>query len=117
MFYAYDGDKVGKKLESLLIDNDENSIEEYANDVWRALHKLEDSLKLVGCKIIFASGDSVMAKSDIEFDVESIPRKYGEITFSLGVGNTPLEAMLALKKSKAKGSASSSIYSLFGVMR
>lgn len=112
MFYAYDGDKVGKKLESLLIDNDESAIEEYAHEVLCALHKLEESLKLSGCKIIFASGDSVMAKSDIEIDVEAIAREYADITFSLGVGESPLEAMLALKKSKSKGIAQFSVYKL-----
>ncbi len=103
MYLAYDGDKVGRKLENLLIDNDEARIEAYANEVWAALHALEKSLKERGCQIIFASGDSVFAKSNCEFNVDEIGRQYGDITFSLGVGKTPLEAMLALKKSKSKG--------------
>lgn len=103
MFLAYDGDKIGRKLEKLLIDNDEELIELFAIDVQKALVSLENSLRQRGCKIIFASGDSVLAKSSSEIDFDKIQRRYGEITFSLGIGQSPLEAMLALKKAKSTG--------------
>lgn len=103
MYLAYDGDKVGSKLESLLIDNIDAQIEEYAIEVSSALNTLEKALILKGCKILFASGDSLLAKSNTAFDPKNINRKYGQITFSLGVGSTPLNAMLALKKAKASG--------------
>lgn len=106
MYFAYDGDRIGSKLESLIIDNDEEKIENFANTVLDALERLESSLKKSGCKIIFASGDSILAKSTDELvDVNSIDREYGNITFSLGIGSTPLEAMLALKKAKSTGIA------------
>ncbi|BBL74206.1 mCpol domain-containing protein [Methylomagnum ishizawai] len=114
MFLAYDGDKIGRKLESLLIDNSEYEIERFANKVSDALIYLEKSLSERKCKIIFASGDSVLAKMSDKFDADEIPRCYGEITFSLGMGETPLEAMLALKKAKSEGIAKSCTHSLKG---
>ncbi|KPA14932.1 hypothetical protein MHK_004859 [Candidatus Magnetomorum sp. HK-1] len=112
MYLAYDGDKVGRTLESLLIDNNELKIEEYANTVFEALNSLKSALIDIGCRIIFASGDSILATTNKYFDSELIKRKYGNITFSLGIGNTPLEAMLALKKAKSKGFAECLFYSL-----
>ena len=114
MFLAYDGDKVGRKLENLLIENDEQLIEVFAKEVLKALCKLENSLLNEGCKVIFASGDSVLAKSNTQFYFEKIDRQYGGITFSLGVGETPLEAMLALKKAKSNGSGEYCQFSLQG---
>lgn len=112
MYLAYDGDKVGRKLESLLIDNDEANIEAFARKVAHVLAELEKSLLDKGCTVIFASGDSILAKANGEFDPEEIRRQYGEITFSLGVGNTPLDAMLALKKAKTGSLGSFYIYEL-----
>ena len=112
MFLAYDGDKVGRKLESLLIDNDELKVEAYANEVSNALRTLESALIERGCTIIFASGDSLLAKSTEQFAPDKIQRNYGGISFSLGVGGSPLEAMLALKKAKANGHGSYCIYGL-----
>ncbi len=75
MFLAYDGDKVGRKLEKLLIDNDEQHIEKFANNAIESLKKLEKSLRERRCKIIFASGDSVLAKSSEDFDFDEINRQ------------------------------------------
>jgi hypothetical protein len=115
MFLAYDGDKVGAKLESLLIDNDENKIELFALEVSNVLDLIKKSLIEKGCKIIFASGDSLLAKSTNQFDPTIVERTYGEISFSLGIGNSPLEAMLALKKAKASGRGCYQSFGLKGI--
>ncbi|MGD9210089.1 MAG: mCpol domain-containing protein [Desulfobacteraceae bacterium] len=112
MFLAYDGDKVGAKLESLLIENDEIKIESFAKEVSFVLNLLKNSLLEKGCKIIFASGDSLLAKCNNQFDPDNIKRTYGQISFSLGIGNSPLEAMLALKKAKANGRGGYKFYTL-----
>lgn len=112
MFLAYDGDKVGRKLESLLINNNEFEIEAFANKVSQALGDLEMQLVEHNCKIIFASGDSVFARTEMEFNADDVTRDYEEITFSLGIGETPLEAMLALKKAKSRGFAGWCFFSL-----
>ena len=101
MYFAYDGDKIGRKLESVLIENNEMLIIKYTKNVSFALKALEEALTEKGCKIFFASGDSILAKSTEPFNPDEIQRKYGDITFSLGMGSTPLEAMLALKIAKA----------------
>lgn len=116
MFIAYDGDRIGRKLENFLIENDETKIEQFANMVFEALKKIESDLRKCGCKIIFASGDSIFAKTTSDFDPEKINRNFGDITFSLGIGETPLEAMLALKKAKSNGNAKYCRFSLRGTM-
>ena len=100
-FYAFDGDSVGRKLEYLVMSNDEIMIIKYSELISKAVNGLVESLKSSGCSIIFYGGDSVLAKSESIIDFDKIPRKYDNITFSLGVGNSPLMAMLALKKAKA----------------
>ena len=112
MYLAYDGDKVGRKLEDLIIDNNEHKIEAFAAKMSWTLRNLEKLLADHHCRIIFASGDSVLARTTLDFDTDKVKRDYGDITFSLGIGKTPLEAMLALKKAKSKGIAKSCFYCL-----
>lgn len=100
-FYAFDGDSVGRKLEYLIMNNDEEKIIEYSQLISKAINNVVKALKAAGCIIIFFGGDSVLAKSNAPIDVDSIPRKFNGTTFSLGIGNSPLLAMLALKKAKA----------------
>jgi hypothetical protein len=100
-FYALDGDAVGRKLEYFVMSNDEDSIVEYSKLINTAVNSLVTSLETSGCSIIFYGGDSVLAKSQSPIDVNNVPRLFDGATFSLGVGNSPLMAMLALKKAKA----------------
>lgn len=100
-FYALDGDSVGRRLEYLVMNNDEDKIVEYSKKISCAVNDVVSALEKAGCSIIFFGGDSVLAKSSLPIDIEIIPRKFNGTTFSLGVGNTPLMAMLALKKAKA----------------
>ena len=100
-FYALDGDSVGRRLEYLVMNNDEDKIVEYSKQISCAVDDVVNALEMAGCSIIFFGGDSVLAKSRSPIDIEKIPRKFNGTTFSLGVGNSPLMAMLALKKAKA----------------
>ena len=100
-FYALDGDSVGRKLEYLVMNNDEEKIIEYSKLISSAVDEVVIALKACGCKIIFYGGDSILAKNQIPINIDSIPRKFNGTTFSLGIGNSPLLSMLALKKAKA----------------
>ena len=102
-YYAYDGDQVGRQLECLLIDNNDRAVSDYAKAVGSALDEITSMLKHRGCSILFASGDSILAKSSTTVDIDDIPRRYGKITFSLGIGKSSLDAMLALKQAKLLG--------------
>lgn len=99
-YYAFDGDRIGKRLQHLILQNDETEVETFAAAVSTAVSILEKSLRGLDCKIIFASGDSVLAFSDTPIEIENVQRIYGSITFSLGVGHTPREALIALGAAK-----------------
>jgi len=100
IYYAFDGDRIGKRLQHLILQNAEEDVETFAVSVNTAMSILEKSLRGLGCKIIFASGDSILAFSEIPADIEDVQRIYGNITFSLGVGHTPREALIALGAAK-----------------
>ena len=100
-YYALDGDSVGRRLEYLIMNNDEVGIVKYSHLISDAVNDIVEALKASGCSIVFFGGDSVLAKSNIPIDIDSVPRIFDGTTFSLGMGNSPLRAMLALKKVKA----------------
>lgn len=102
-FYAYDGDHVGRYLEYLVLSNDESGITEFSRQATSTVETLVTELKKHGCTIVFFGGDSVLAKSSDFVDVEALPRQFGKIRFSLGIGTSPRRAMLGLKKAKALG--------------
>lgn len=53
-----------------------------------------------GATLIFAGGDNLLAKTDVWINPSDIPMHHGTLTFSLGIGRSPVTAMLALKRAK-----------------
>ncbi len=103
-FYIFDGDQVGRRLEYLLLINDEQAAAKFSKEVRQALDSLVMELKDRGCEIVFAEGDEVLARSEVLIDIDDIPRHRNVIIFSSGVGESPREARLGLIKAKALGS-------------
>ena len=101
--YAIDGDEVGKKIENALFNDDLAAAAEVSGRVESALHRVNGFFIESGAETVFLAGDSVLLMADHLIDC---PEKYlqnGEITFSMGIGNTPSDAVLALKKAKGLG--------------
>jgi hypothetical protein len=103
-FYIYDGDQVGRRLEYLLLLNDEQAAAKFSQEVRQALASLVAELKERGCEIVFSGGDEVLARSEALIEINDISRQRNSIAFSLGIGKSPREALLSLMKAKALGS-------------
>ena len=105
-YYAVDGDNIGRRLEYLIITNDEAGAARFSREIEAALLLIAYHLGQKGAKIIFAGGDNLLARTEDWIEPKTIPMHHGEITFSLGIGRSPLSAMLALKRAKVESPGS-----------
>lgn len=105
-YYAIDGDNIGRRLEHLIITNDEAGAARFSREVDAALLLLAHQLGMKGAAIIFAGGDNLLAKTDAWIDPSYLPMHHGRLTFSLGIGRSPVTAMLALKRAKVESPGS-----------
>ena len=101
-YYAVDGDNIGRRLEHFIITNDEDGVANFSREVEAALMIMAHSLGALGAVIIFAGGDNLLAKTAEWIQPEVLPMVSGTVTFSLGIGRSPLAAMLALKRAKVE---------------
>lgn len=111
LFLAVDGDDVGRKLEYYIITNQLKSLQEFFVNFQLAMKWLENMLvNEYSATIIFNGGDNLLA------DIYNIPLSVGDIdlirikfstisgnTISIGLGNSPRNAYIALKIAKASG--------------
>jgi hypothetical protein len=105
MFYAIDGDEVGKKLEYYLVSDQVEKAIAYSSTIDHGVERICARLEELGAKILFRGGDSVLAESVhiLDLELHSLNSNEGEITWSAGIGKTASLALLALKKAKALG--------------
>jgi hypothetical protein len=110
-FAYFDGDNVGSRLELLLLDNDSDGAKTYSESVAAALVQACQLMRsLPTAQIIFAGGDDIFAtwqmRSIQTDDIETIRAAYyatcGQ-TLSVGVGLTPMNASLSLRRAKLLG--------------
>lgn len=101
--YAIDGDDIGKKIEESLFNDDLSGASEISSTVENALRKLNELFVSKGAETIFLAGDSVLLKSKSFIDLPISSYRFGLVTFSVGIGNSPSSAVLALKKAKGLG--------------
>jgi len=102
-YFAIDGDDIGRQLETLVASNDIAGVKVFSNKVKTALTLLEKFLQKNNCEIIFSAGDSILAFSKNKIKLSDTPLIQGEISFSMGVGKSGEQALLALKRAKALG--------------
>ena len=103
MFYAIDGDEVGKKLEFYLAsDQVENAIA-YSEAITAETDAIRARLANLGARILFCGGDSILAESQELLSLDLGSGNGAGVTWSVGIGGTPSSALLALKKAKALG--------------
>ncbi|MGI6655816.1 MAG: mCpol domain-containing protein [Desulfobulbus sp.] len=102
-FYSFDGDQVGRRVQTLILENDVPGLVHLSRTVSSAVKTLRDELNGMGCEVLFAAGDSVMAVGPGRLALETLPIAENGLTFSVGVGRTPRAALIALAKAKTKG--------------
>ena len=105
LYYAVDGDDIGKKLELLLLNNDIESVAIFSKKVTDQISVIRHFFLENDAEVIFSTGDGVLAFSDRVIDVNRLIHASIGITFSIGIGSTAANALLALKKAKGLGKA------------
>lgn len=105
MYYAIDGDDVGRKLEFLLLSNDAEGAAFFSQEITREIENLHQFFMKFHSQIIFSTGDGILAFSAESIDVSALTVSGSGTTFSIGIGSTTANALLALKKAKGLGKA------------
>jgi len=101
--YAIDGDDIGKKIEKALFHNNLDEAIKISTKVEKSLINLNDAFLKLGGETIFLAGDSLLVKSKKFITLSPSMFQYEDMTFSMGIANTPSDAVLALKKAKGLG--------------
>jgi GTP cyclohydrolase III len=111
LYIAVDGDNVGSKLEHLTIMNDMATLEVFSEEFNSSMIWFKNQLvQNFDAKIIFYGGDNLLAVVHTEsFSLEALEFLRSEFatktgsTLSIGIGDVPRKAYLALKLAKTGG--------------
>ena len=104
-FYAIDGDDIGQKLERLILEEKIDEVSDLSLSMTKAINTLKEYMLTQGAYIIFCAGDGLLAKSSGLINVDSLIYGCNQISFSIGIGDSPSNSLLALKKAKGLGKA------------
>ena len=114
MMYAYiDGDDIGLKIENSFMNNDEISLKLINNKVKEYIEEITKYLINNKCSIIFSGADGIICKSEVIeiYKILNFIRNInGNLTFSIGVGETLRDSYLALRYAKSNGKNIASIF-------
>jgi GTP cyclohydrolase III len=111
MYISIDGDNIGSAIESLIILEKSNELHEFSRNIFVFFEIIKKSLIHCGSEIIFHGGDSILAKVDDknlaslmnQIFAESQMYAQGRISVSVGLGDSMLDAYVALKAAKTSG--------------
>lgn len=104
LFIAIDGDDVGVRLREKIVANDIQAMSALSSSIIEYFRIIRTTLEAGNCKIAFCGGDSLLAMNDQMPPLswfEEMP--IGPCTISVGIGETPEFAYLALQLAKARG--------------
>lgn len=110
-YIAVDGDNVGSHLEYFAITNKVDALRNFSKKFNSAMDWFKKELvKSFDADVVFYGGDNLLASTSSEmFAVELLDglrvefSKHTESTLSIGLGETPQQAYLALKLAKTNG--------------
>jgi hypothetical protein len=111
VYLGIDGDRIGTKIEGLVIMGDLEAVTDLSERIKLALNKVEEIILSSGqrSRVIFSAGDSILAEMEFDRELcEGLIELFAEIsgcTASAGIGRTPADAYLALKLAKSQGGA------------
>jgi len=105
MYYAVDGDDVGRSLERLLLENDPEAARAFSSRLTKDVECIRRFFEERGASIVFCAGDGLLAHSSKPIEAEAVIQGASGATFSVGLGDTTANALLALKKAKGLGKA------------
>jgi GTP cyclohydrolase III len=106
LYVLLDGDRVGEKIDGHYLRNDVHDLYLFARELDDAVAKLAASIREIGGTVYLAGGDNVLGTVEdltaflAMFDTAR-PRL--PVPFSVGIGENPRQAHLALRVAKANG--------------
>jgi GTP cyclohydrolase III len=111
MYISVDGDNIGSRLENLIILEKADELHKFSQDVFLYFEIIKKGLLDCEAEIIFYGGDSILAKVQGTSFVSLMNKIFsegqsyaqGQISVSVGLGDSILEAYLALKAAKSSG--------------
>ncbi len=125
IFLALDGDKVGSRLEAMIVAEDLERVASFSHCVAEAIKKMTELIEQNHGVIIFAGGDNLMAEFDDAKNANLIIDELGRVlrniffeatgcTASIGIGYRPRDTFIALKL--AKGSDKTKLVHLNSIL-
>lgn len=111
IFIRLDGDNIGDKIELFLLENDwdaaqrvHNKVQEGVKDLVKYIQNIQSAnLLMVGCDDIFFSVERHMFNKAMVKDLQQKFFLSTQFTLSIGVGDSPLDAINNLRKAKLSG--------------
>ena len=106
IFVGIDGDRIGARLEGLIITGAVGEAADFSRRVDLAVRGTAQLLESWGGRVLFAGGDSVLAEMESavsEKQWKELTQLFQDATgctASAGTGSSPVEAYLALKLAK-----------------
>lgn len=123
-FIALDGDNVGQKLEFYMFTNDIEQLKLFSLSFARKMEWLIGTfIKELDAEVIFCGGDNLLVNiskrrntSDLAEVLKLLFLEFADVghTVSAGIGNTPREALIALKFAKSSGKNCIKVYGDYG---
>lgn len=105
LYIAIDGDDVGPAMRDCIVSNEVEKAAHLSASLRAYFEKIARQLTASGSTVVFYGGDSVLARISEVPAAEELERFYlgGPCTVSIGIGDTPEIAYLALQLAKARG--------------
>jgi hypothetical protein len=110
VFFLIDGDRVGDRLQLLLMDNALSEAEQFSAAISTALGEIQNILTSAGAHISFIGGDEILgtmpestASTTLLSEIQTKFQSITGCTLSIGVGLDPRGALESLQRAKLSG--------------
>jgi GTP cyclohydrolase III len=106
-YYLFDGDRVGQRIDELLITSGDAEVGAFSKRLEAAVGRLAAALQQVCCTVVYVGGDSILARGTLSDPQirEMLERFQVEtgVTISVGIGVSKAESILGVRLAKARG--------------
>ncbi|WP_434384372.1 hypothetical protein [Melittangium boletus] len=106
LYFIVDGDRVGDRLELMLLDDDLVGAAHFSAAITEAIEAMAVAIAVQGGTVVFKGGDEVfgfIGSTETLQDVQEIFYKRTGCGLSIGLGDTPQAALHHLRRAKLLG--------------
>lgn len=108
LYVSLDANLIGKKIEKFILGEELEELAVFSKRLSETVNMIEKSILSMGGQVYMAAGDNVLAKISRE-NLEELVTVWKDniptelFSFSVGIGDTAVEAYLAIKYAKVSG--------------